>query len=163
MQSIDVPGGAVDLSDILLTDEDHKSKHGNDKTFKRMNFPLQAYDDSIATDANNAVRAKAKRLWMAKIELQRLIKTVERFGHDQGTWRCDGGGDSVNRDGGGCTAEDSPPLPCRSLFTLELELMGAEGRLPRGPRLVGAGEAVPVRALLHEASRDEERASGDIG
>ena len=45
-----------------------------------MEFPLQAYDNSIVVDANNAVRAKAERLWTAKIELQRLIKTVERSG-----------------------------------------------------------------------------------
>ena len=29
LQSIDVPGGAIELSDILLTDEEHKAKHGN--------------------------------------------------------------------------------------------------------------------------------------
>ena len=80
LQSINVPGGAVDLSDILLTDEDHKAKHGSNKTFERMEVPLQAYDDRIAANANNAVRAKAGRLWTAKIELQRLIKTVERAG-----------------------------------------------------------------------------------
>ena len=62
LKSIDVPGGAVDMSDILLTDEEHKAKHGGDKTFKRMRVPLQAYNDSIAADANNAVRAKAERL-----------------------------------------------------------------------------------------------------
>ena len=45
-----------------------------------MAIPLPAYDDSIATNTNNAVRAKAKRLWTAKIELQRLIKTIERAG-----------------------------------------------------------------------------------
>ena len=45
-----------------------------------MAIPLPAYDNSIAADTNNAVRAKAKRLWTAKIELQRLIKTVERAG-----------------------------------------------------------------------------------
>ena len=33
LQLIDVPGGAVDLSNILLTDEYHKAKHGGDKTF----------------------------------------------------------------------------------------------------------------------------------
>ena len=27
LQSIDVPGGAVNLSDILLSDDDHKAKH----------------------------------------------------------------------------------------------------------------------------------------
>ena len=43
-----------------------------------MEIPLPAYDDSIASDATNAVRAKAKRLWTAKIELQCLIKTVDR-------------------------------------------------------------------------------------
>ena len=45
-----------------------------------MEVPLPAYDDSIAADANNAVRAKAERLWTTKIELQRLIKTVEHAG-----------------------------------------------------------------------------------
>ena len=77
-QSIDVPSGAADLSDILLTDEDHKVKHGGDKMFKLMEVPLQAYNGSIATDSNNAVRAKDERFWTAKIELQRLIKTVQR-------------------------------------------------------------------------------------
>ena len=67
LQSIDVPGGAVDLSDILISDEDHKAKHGGNKTFERMEVTLQAYDDSIAADANNAVQAKAERLWTAKI------------------------------------------------------------------------------------------------
>ena len=45
-----------------------------------MAIPLLAYDDSIAADATNAVRAKAERLWTEKIELQRLIKAVERAG-----------------------------------------------------------------------------------
>ena len=74
LQSIDVPGGAVNLSDILLTDKDHKEKHGSGETFKRMEVPLQAYDDSIAVDANNAVYAKSERLWTAKIELQRSYR-----------------------------------------------------------------------------------------
>ena len=45
-----------------------------------MAIPLPAYNDSIASDATNAVRTKAKRLWTAKIGLQTLIKTVERVG-----------------------------------------------------------------------------------
>ena len=81
LQLIDVPGGTVDLSDILLTDKYHKAKHGGNLTFERMEISLQGYDDSIAADANNAVCAKAERLWTSKIELQRLIKTVERAGH----------------------------------------------------------------------------------
>ena len=80
LQSIDVPGGAVDLSDILLLDKDHKAKHDGGKMFKRMEVLLQEYKDSIAADANNAVQAKPERLWTAKIEFQRLIKTVERAG-----------------------------------------------------------------------------------
>ena len=80
LQSIDVPGGAIELSDILLTDEEHKAKHGDGSTFARMEVPLPAYNDSITADANNAVHAKAERLWTAKIKLQRLIKTVERAG-----------------------------------------------------------------------------------
>ena len=79
LQSIDIPGGVVDLSDILLLDIDHKAKHG-DITFECMEVPLKAYDDGIAADATNAMRAKAERLWTAKIELQRIIKTVERSG-----------------------------------------------------------------------------------
>ena len=77
LQSIDVPGGTIDLSDILLTDIKHKSKHGDGSTFERMAIPLPAYDNSMATDSNNGVLGKAKRLWTAKIELQWLIKTVE--------------------------------------------------------------------------------------
>ena len=69
LQSIDAPDGAVDLSDILLSDDDHKAKHG-DRTFERMEVPLTAYDDGIAADATNAVRTKAERLWTAKIELE---------------------------------------------------------------------------------------------
>ena len=80
----------------------------------------------------------------------RRCMECKRVGLDQGTWRYSGGGDAMDQDGGGCAAEDAPPLPCRSLFTLERELMGAEGCLPRGIRLVGAGEAVPVGALLQE-------------
>ena len=80
LQLIDVPGGAIDLSDIILTDKEHKAKHGNGSTFVCMEVPLRAYDDSIATNANNAVYAKAECLWTAKIELQRLIKTVKRAG-----------------------------------------------------------------------------------
>ena len=56
-----------------------------------------------------------------------------------------------------------PPLPSRVLFALERELVGAEGPLPRGPRFVIAGEAVPVRAFFGEAPRDEERAGGNRG
>ena len=41
--------------------------------------------------------------------------------------------------------------------------MGAEGRLPRGPRLVGVGEAAPVRALFQEDPCGEERSGGDCG
>ena len=45
-----------------------------------MKVPLQAYDDSIAINANNAVQANVERLWTSKIELQRLIKTVKCSG-----------------------------------------------------------------------------------
>ena len=46
------------------------------------------------------------------------------------------------------------------MLTLEHELVHAESDFPRRPRLVGAGEAVPFRALLGEAARGEERAGG---
>ena len=77
LQLINVPGGAVDLSNILFSNNYHKAKHRN-MTLKRMEAPLQAYDNSVAADANNAVHAKAERLCTAKIELQRLINTVKR-------------------------------------------------------------------------------------
>ena len=80
LQSIDAPGGAIELSDLLLSDAEHETKHGDGKTFKRMAIPLPAYDNSIASDATNAVRAKSEPLWTAKIGLQTLIKTVERSG-----------------------------------------------------------------------------------
>ena len=62
----------------------------------------------------------------------------------------------MDRDGGGRAAKDVPPLSCRALFALKREMMGAEDRLPRGPRLVGVGGAVPVGALLREASHSKE-------
>ena len=80
LQPIDIPSGAIDFSDILLSDTNHKSKHDVGSTFERMVIPLPDYDNSIATDANNAICAKAKRLWTANIELQRLIKKVKRAG-----------------------------------------------------------------------------------
>ena len=33
LQSIDVPGGAIDLSGILLSDTDHEAKHGVGSNF----------------------------------------------------------------------------------------------------------------------------------
>ena len=80
LQWIDVPGGAIDLSDLLLSDKEHEEKQGVGSVFERMSVPFSPYDDSIASDATNAVRAKAERLWTAKMGLQTLIKTVERAG-----------------------------------------------------------------------------------
>ena len=48
LQSIDVPGSAIDLSDLLLTDEEHATKHGDGVIFERMSEPLPIYDESIA-------------------------------------------------------------------------------------------------------------------
>ena len=79
LQSINVPDGAVDLSDILLSNDDHKANH-RDRTFEYMEAPLKAYDNGITANTKNDVCTKAERLWTAKIELQRLIKTVERAG-----------------------------------------------------------------------------------
>ena len=42
LQLIDVPGGAIDLSDLLLSDADHEDKHGAVSTFERMTIPLPA-------------------------------------------------------------------------------------------------------------------------
>ena len=40
LQSIDVPGGAIDLSDLLLSDEEHEAKHGDGAVFEKMSAPL---------------------------------------------------------------------------------------------------------------------------
>ena len=77
LQSIDVLGGKVDLFNILLSDVNHKNKHAG-RLFHLMETPLKSYNNGIATDATDAVCAKAERLWTAEIELQRLVKTVER-------------------------------------------------------------------------------------
>ena len=42
LQSIDVPGGAINLSDLLLSDANHETRHGFGSTFKRMEIPLPA-------------------------------------------------------------------------------------------------------------------------
>ena len=94
-------------------------------------------------------------------DCSRRCMECTRVGRDQGTWSCGGGGDAVDQDGGGCADEDTPPLPCLLLFTLDRELMGEEGRLPCGPHIFGTGEAVLVGALIWEASFGEERAGGD--
>ena len=72
----------------------------------------------------------------------------ERVGCEQGARSCRVGGDAMDFYCGGRTAKEVPPLPRRALFTLKRELVGVEGRLPQGPRLVGAGEAVPVRVFF---------------
>ena len=42
LQSIDVPSGAIDLSDLLLSDAEHEDKHGVGSTFEQMAIPLPA-------------------------------------------------------------------------------------------------------------------------
>ena len=56
----------------------------------------------------------------------------------------------------GRSAKDVPPFSRRALFVLQRELVGAEGRPPHIPRLVGVREAVPVGVLFREAPRREE-------
>ena len=69
LQSIDVPGGAINLSNLLLSNAYHEDRHGVGSTFEQMAVPIPAYDDSISSDDTNAVCAKAKHLWTAKIGL----------------------------------------------------------------------------------------------
>ena len=83
------------------------------------------------------------------------------IGREQGPWSCRGGGDAVDVDSRGCAAEDAPPLSCRALFALQRELVGAEGRPPRVPHLVGARESDPAGALFGEAPRGKEQARRD--
>ena len=73
LQSIDVPGGAIDLSDLLLSDVEHETKHGDGKTFKRMAVPIPAYKYIIASNATNAVHAKDERLWTAFVASEAMM------------------------------------------------------------------------------------------
>ena len=75
LQAIDVPGGAIDLSDLLLSDEEHEAKHGVGLVFERMSVPLFPYDNSIASDATNAVRAKAERLCTAFVASEAMLSS----------------------------------------------------------------------------------------
>jgi hypothetical protein len=76
LQAIDIPGGRDSLSGLIDAPSDYRAAYGHD--FDRLETPLSSYDPSIATDATNAVRVKAERAWTAQLELQRLIRTVER-------------------------------------------------------------------------------------
>ena len=78
LQSINVPGGAINLSKILLSDTNHEAKHGVGSKFERMTITLPAYDNSIATGANNVVRAKVEATWKAAIANERLYDVAER-------------------------------------------------------------------------------------
>ena len=74
------------------------------------------------------------------------------------TGSCSGVCDAVERGVSGGAAENVAPLSGGPLLTLECELVSAESGFPCRPILVGVWEAVPVGALLGEASRGEERA-----
>ena len=66
----------------------------------------------------------------------------------------------MERGGGGGATENVASLSGGPLLTLDHELVSAESGFPCRTRLVGAWEAIPVRALLGEAARGEERAGG---
>ena len=61
LQSIDVPGGEDELSDILISDDDHKTKHDG-RMFDRIEPPLKSYNSVISGDATNYVHTKVERL-----------------------------------------------------------------------------------------------------
>ena len=86
----------------------------------------------------------------------------ECIGREQGARRLQGGGDAVDVDGRGRTAKDVPPFSRRALFALQRELVGAEGRPSRVPRLVGTREAVPFGRCLGKPPRGKERARSDL-
>ena len=166
LQSIDVPGGAINLSDLLLSEDDHEEKHGVGSTFKRMSTPLPPYDNSIASNATNAVRAKAERLWTAKIGLQTLIKTIKRAGHVFLV----------------AVVEDTWPLPLKedTTFYNKVPLSDFFARLKGGSRSLEATDIVSLLSAtlgwwaeyprvpeyvnrLEEAQRKSVRASLPIG
>ena len=76
LQSIDIPGGLNSLSGLIDSPADYRAAYGH--AFDRLVTPLATYDPGIASDASNAVRVKSERAWTAKLDLQRLIQTVER-------------------------------------------------------------------------------------
>jgi len=75
-QSIDIAGGNDSLSGVIDETAAYRHEFGHD--FDRLKTALVAYNPSIAADASNAVRVQAERVWIAKLERQHLICTVER-------------------------------------------------------------------------------------
>jgi hypothetical protein len=76
LQSIDIAGGNDSLSGLIDEPMAYHREFGHN--FDRLETSLVAYDPSIAADASNAIRVRAERAWTAKLERQRLIRTVER-------------------------------------------------------------------------------------
>jgi hypothetical protein len=78
LQSIDIAGGTDSLSGLIDDDADYQAIYGH--PFDMLLLAMPPYDPSIASDASDAVRVKAERVWTAKADRQRLIRATERLG-----------------------------------------------------------------------------------
>ena len=75
LQSIDIAGGNDSLSGLIDEPAAYHREFGHD--FDRLETVLVAYDPSITADASNAIRVRAEHAWTAKLNRQRLIRTVK--------------------------------------------------------------------------------------
>ena len=75
LQSIDVAGGDDSLSGLIDDPAAYATAYGH--AFDHLEAVLAPYDPSIASDASNTVRVKKENAWTAKLDRQRLIRSVE--------------------------------------------------------------------------------------
>ena len=73
---LNVPGGAIDLSDLLLSDAKHETKHGVGSTFESMAIPLPAYGRGCVLDVCSI--AKEDAAWMV---VSMIFQLGLRFKH----------------------------------------------------------------------------------
>jgi hypothetical protein len=75
LQSIDIAGGTDSLSGLIDDDADYQAKYGH--PFDMLLLAMPPYDPSIASEASDAVRVKAKQEWTAKADRQRLVRATD--------------------------------------------------------------------------------------
>lgn len=73
--SMHIGGGKQCLLGLIVPDTTYRAKHG--AAFNPMTNPIDDYDSSILPNANNNDRVRAERIWTAKLDRQRLIRTAE--------------------------------------------------------------------------------------
>lgn len=73
--SIHVSGEKQCLLGLIVPDANYRAEHG--ASFDPMTNPLDNYNPSILLNAKNNDRVRAERIWTAKLERQRLIRTTK--------------------------------------------------------------------------------------